>query len=259
MQFEQLISQFIEDVCAGKDNLTPLAYQRKLKYLQIYLDGRPITEVDRATMQNFVQYLLTRNTKRNGLNIIEGKLSPWTIKTVLTTTKHFTKWCYQKGILSQNPMEGVKIPKTPEPNPKAISPETVEQLVLAANSFGELWARPRNVMLIYLLRDTGGRRMGLSNADIDNLDLDEGRLEVVDKGNKNCILRLSENTVKAIRIWLPVRQSIPPLDHKILTSKKGYGIATGTINGILRNLAEYGGITTRSNHMRFAMHLLEIC
>ncbi len=253
MEFDQLTSEFVAEVCAGKNNLTPVAYQKKLKYLRTYLQdtGISIEGINPDAMQKFVCYLLNRDTKRHGSRIIKGKLSPWPIKTVLTTTKYFFRWCEKTGKLPANPMEDVKIPKTPAPEPKAISPKTVERLITVAATYGESWSRPRNIMLIYLLRDTGGRRLGLANADVDNLDLERRKLNVIDKGNKSCVLRLSQNTVSAIREWLPVRESLQPCDHKLLTGKHGYGIVPRTINTILANLAERASIVGRSNPHAF--------
>lgn len=251
MNFEQLISQFVADVCAGKDNLTPVAYRKKLKYLSQYFGDTPPLDVTPNQVRRFIHHLQTRLTKKRGSQIVNEKLSPWTIKTVLTTARHFFKWCHQNGMILSNPMEGIPIPKPPPPNPKAISKDTVDALIKIATETGELWARPRNIALIYLLRDTGGRRLGLANADIDNLDLELGRIDVIDKGDKCCTLRLSPRTIEAIRAWLLVRASLNPLDHKLLTGKHGRGIAPQTINTTLRKLAERGHINGRSNPHSF--------
>ncbi len=253
MILDQFIEEFIEDVCAGKDNLTPVAYRRKLVYLKEYLKHENLTlrRIDSRDMARFVRYLQTRNTKRCGKRIVKGKLSPWTIKTVLGTTKHFFRWCQTNRKLWLDPMMGVKIPRTPAPLPKAISADTVDKLLHAAATYGEEWMRYRNLVLIYLLRDTGGRRMGIANAEIDYLELRRRRLYVTDKGGKHCVLRLSENTKKAIELWLPVREKIPPLDNRLLTGRLGYGIVPGTINSILRILGEHAGITMRKNPHSF--------
>ena len=249
--FNQLISRFVADACAGKDNLTPVAYRKKLKYFSQYFDDTRPADVTPDQIRRFIQYLQTRPTKKRGAQLVNEKLSPWTIKTVLATVRHFLKWCYQSGMIPSNPMDGIPIPKPPQPNPKAISKDTVNSLIKIATDTGELWARPRNIALIYLLRDTGGRRLGLANVDIDNLDLESGRIEVIDKGDKCCTLRLSDPTIEAIQAWLLVRASRNPLDHKLFTGKHGRGIAVQTVNSILRNLAERGHINGRYNPHSF--------
>ena len=65
------------------------------------------------------------------------------------------------------------------------------------------------------------------------------------------VLGLSEPTVEAICAWLPVREAMPPLDHKLLTGIKGKGIVPNTINTVLTNLAAYAGVTARSNPHAF--------
>jgi len=174
-----LINQFIDDVCAGKLNETPVAYRGKLQRLIQFFgaeqDARSLTSDD---LDRFKHHLLSRKTKLRGTKTVKGLLSPFTTHTVLVTVKFFFRWAVEKGHIEANPAVGIKLQKPPKPKPKAIDALTVDQLLKAATKMGRPWEQARNIALILVLRDTGGRVGGLVTANFADLDLKKQRLQV---------------------------------------------------------------------------------
>ncbi|HNB51340.1 MAG TPA: tyrosine-type recombinase/integrase [Anaerolineales bacterium] len=252
VKLNDLVEMFVSDVCAGKTNTTPKTYRGKLSHLIKYFgadaDPSAFTEIE---VKKFKHHLETRKTKYRGKIIVNGSLSPFTVRSSLVSIRHFFKWAASSRYIPNNPMEKIKIQKPPAPDPKAVSNETFEKLVKTAIVEGEIWAQPRNVAILYVLRDTGGRVGGLVGADIDNLDLTRGRMEVIEKGGKRNTLFLSPPTIQILKSWLEIRKTLDPKDYLIFTGKKGTGLTASGIYGMLRRLATSANVTGRHNPHAF--------
>lgn len=243
MELQSLIDKFLEDVCGGKTNQTEAAYRAKLRRLTAFfgpeMDAGQITVND---LDRFKLDLQTRKKKLHGTEEVDGKLSPFTIRTCLVTTRFFFKWAASKRYIPMNPMEGVRIQDAPKPKPKAVMSETVTKLLEAASTHGPNWERARNIALIYVLRDTGGRAGGLAGARLGDLDLKRGWLMVTEKGETQRPLFLIASTVQALRTWLQWRPEVHPVDDRLFSGCEGSGLSYGGIYSALRTLATAAGI-----------------
>lgn len=252
MKLSQSIEDFVQDVCAGKTNLTPKAYRDKLNYyLLSFMNDVELSTITEDDLDNLRFDILTRNKKKRGKKTVKGKLSGFTIRSVLSTVRHFFRWAYENKLIEHNLAIDLNIPNPPNPDPKAIRTETVDGLLEAAATTGIRKLRARNIAIIYLFRDSGGRRGGIAEADIDNLDLERHRLEIKGKGNKPNVIRFTKTTADALREWLLARRLIEPLDNKLFISEHGTGLAISTYNSILRNLAARAAVSGRYNPHAF--------
>lgn len=248
----ETIENFIADVCAGKRNQTPLAYRGKLSRLLHWMDDRSLTVSD-LTMQHIEQFrrsLLEQSTVQRGNRAMPGHLSPFTIHTVLRTVKHFLRWSYEKGLICFDPTS-LKIHPPPPPDPKPVTAENALALLYAAARFGEAWEQARNLAILYTLRDTAARIGAILSADIDNLDLTQGKLFVTEKGNKPHVLHLTEPTITAICEWLKHRPGLHPLDHALFLSQKGTQLSYSGWASTLLRIRQAAGLQGRgrtNNH-----------
>jgi site-specific recombinase XerD len=249
MSLHDLIELFIDDVCAGKVNETAKAYRTKLRQLERFAKDRSIT---RELMKGFMHDMKTRTRHKNGFRMIEGGLSPYTIKTTFQTARHFCKWLFENGHITDNIAPLIKIPNPPPPTPKAISEDTFEQLVRSAMSnVGEEWERARDVAILYYLRDTGGRVGGLVNTRLPNMDLKAGEISTVEKG-RNVQLYINPPTIQAIKHWLSYRAALQPItDHLFISKRTKQGITRQGIARMLNRLAERAGVQDRRNPHSF--------
>ena len=219
------IDHFLAEVCAGKSNETPQAYKSKLKRLDGFLEEQriPLCSLCSRDLTRFI----------NGMQ--ERGLSPFTIHTVMMTVRHFLKWAHHAGMIADL-HSGLKIPQTPRPEPKAIEAAAALRLMEAAARTGEPWERARNLALLYILRDTGGRISAIINSDIDQLDLKRGRLLVREKGNKKQFLYINHPTIAALREWLKCRCELSPKDKKIFIGQYGTGLKRSSIYSLLERI-----------------------
>lgn len=243
MTLQELIDSFLVDVCGGKTNQTEAAYRGKLRRLSLFfgpdLDPKDIT---RGDLDRFKYDLQTRKTKQRGSAKVKGGLSPFTIRTVLITVRFLFSWAASLGYIPMNPMELVRIHTPPAPQPKAITPETVEKLLKVAATHGKNWERARNVAIIYLLRDTGGRAGALAGSLLGDLDLRRGWLLVTEKGSKQTTLFLTQTTIDALTQWVNRRHEVNPTCDRLLLSYKGSGLSYKGLYTLVRELAIKAGI-----------------
>lgn len=247
MTLSELIEEFIGVVCAGKQNETPAAYRGKLKRLLTYWGDRPIDGMTAADVERFLIDLQTRSEHRRGSVVVDGGLSPWTIKTVMTTVKYFLRWCAEHGHIPNNPAQTITTPRPGKPDPKAVDAVTIERMIETAANYGPPWERTRNVAILYTLRDTGGRIGGLVNAEVQNLDLYNGYLVTREKGDQLRILFLNAPTVGALTKWLPCRQTLEPVDHHLFITATGTGLTRKGFYSSIRTIAKAANVEGRYN------------
>jgi site-specific recombinase XerD len=244
MDLSQLINSFVADVCAGS-NETPKSYRCKLNQLHKFLGDR---EISQTVIDAFKVDLLSRQVKQRGAQLIPGQLSPFTIRSVLATVRHFLRWGSEHGHWPAIQLRNIK---EPMPQPKAIDAITFAQLLTAVVETGEDWEQARNLALLYTLRDTGGRAGAVASMDTSNTDLDQGYAIVPDKGDQLSWMALNAPTVEAIRIWMSWRASLKPKDYLIWTGARGSGLTRQGIARVLSRLAHTAGATGRCNPHSF--------
>jgi len=247
-----LIRAWLCDVCAGRETETETAYTNKLNHLLVWCAGRDAATITADDMSAWRAWLIGRRVKRRGWQTVAGSLSPATIHTVITTVKMFFAWASDTGRLPANPAAGLRNIPLPPPEPKAISADTVQRLINAAALHGERCCeRVRNVAIIAMLRDTGGRVGGLINARLPGLDLDSGRVFTREKGRRSRYLYLTPPTREALRAWLAVRHEYAPTDGALFVGRFGRGLGRGGIYSMLRRVALAANIPAPYNPHSF--------
>lgn len=238
MRTEDLVDRFIASVGGWKTNETPAAYRSKLKQLAIFWRRKDIRRIRPADLERFKLALL-------------GRLSPWSVKSILITVRHFFRWCHDHRIIRPNPAENLHIPKPPPPDPKPIPAETFAAILRQAQITGPDWMRARNTAIIYWLRDTGGRVSGLTSARVGGLNLVRGTIETTEKA-RPVTLYLNPPARKALRIWIRHRiQLNPETDHVFVSNKTRCGLTREGIRHILNSLASLANVTGRHNPHSF--------
>lgn len=247
LNLDALIDQFIAEVCAGKTNETPAAYLTKLRFLKRFIEQQQIHEISQLTIDQFRIWLLTRKTKVRGKREVNGSLSPFTIRTVITTVRHFLRWANERGYLPKIVLKNIK---EPQPDPKPISQQTFERLLNAANSLKNDWERARDIAILLILRDTGGRCGSIARINITNLDIKLGTAIVLDKGGRYSWLFFGPTTSQAIETWITYRNSLHPFDDTLFIGQSGHAMNRRSIRRVLDKLAKIAGV----EHERYNPH-----
>jgi len=242
MDIHTLIDLFIADVCAGKTNETPGAYRSKLKRFAVYVEARTLKlkSISREHVEEFRDQLNSQSVKRLGSKLVNGHLSPFTVHTAMRTLKHFLIWGHIHGYLRD--VGNIRITPPPMPDPKPISADNVQALIRSAARTGEAWEQARNTALLYVLRDTGGRLGAILRMDIDKLELNEGKIFTITKGNRQVTLYINAPAISALDAWLAMRPLLNPIDRKVFITPKGTGLTRHGFYSMMARLIDAAGL-----------------
>ena len=208
MNHKDYIDQFI-DYCQFSKGLslnTVRAYRLNLQQYLNWLEGKALqpTQVRVTEIDAFVIQLRKEN-----------KNSPATVNQKIYCLKSFYKWLLRNDLVQKSPMDLVGNVKQAKKLPVYLTEGEQTSLLQASRVFRKLgntrdaWLRQRDELLILTFLDTGLRVSELVDIQIKNLDLKQGILKVIGKGNKEREVVLSDRLVKAITEYLRVIKNEP--------------------------------------------------
>lgn len=138
--------------------------------------------VGRVTRKHVEKWRLTRN------------VSPGTARAELSRVRAFCKWCVENDLMRRDPTRGIKGPRQPRREPRAIGHDGIAETLLHADDRGRV--------CILLGVQEGLRRAEVCGLTTDRVDLEDQLLTVLGKGNKERVVPLSHETAKAIDRYL---------------------------------------------------------
>ena len=162
------------------------AYERDIMEFLNYHEGRK-TKLYQITRRAVNQYLGELRSRHNATTSILRKIS---------SIKGFYEWLQMKGILRDNPVALIELPKRRTPLPKVLSVGEVSRLL---NSD----AIPlQDKTMVELLYACGLRVSELTSLQVKSIDLNGGYLRVIGKGDKERLIPLGDVSAVVIRKYL---------------------------------------------------------
>ena len=174
----------------GLSPLTRENYARDIKQLIKLADTNALNELQNIQIRRFIANL---HSKGLGGKSLARMLSSW--------RGFFTFLVNRKGF-SNNPVIGLRAPKSPKGLPHALS---IEQATKLMDISGDDNLAIRDHAILELFYSSGLRLSELVNLNIDALDFTEGTVEVTGKGNKTRIVPMGAHAMAAIQKWLQTR------------------------------------------------------
>lgn len=228
---------------------TQINYQRQL-YALISL----AKEIELSTWQDLdssaVRLLISRS-KRTGLQARSLSLR-------LSALRSFCDWMVKNELLTANPARGVLNPKLGQHLPKNIDIDEINQL-LDIDHNDPLSVRDR--AMLEVMYGSGLRLSELVGLNCRELNLSDGEIRVMGKGNKERKLPLGRESIKWIKHWLSMRSFLTPQDDALFISKLGKRISPRNVE---KRFAQWGVKQGLSSHVHphklrhsFATHMLE--
>jgi integrase/recombinase XerC len=178
-------------------------------------------------------------------NLIQQRLTPATINRRLAAVKSLVNHAYVTGHCEWT-LEGIKGERlTAYRDTTGIDIERF-RLVLATCPL-ETIQGIRDYAILTLLWSNALRRSELTKCNIKDFDPDEATLRIYDKGRgtEAEIIRLGEETLKALSTYLKMRGETTPDDPLFVAHKSGYDghrLSTNSIYNIVRHRCEKAGI-----------------
>ena len=237
----------------GLSPLTRENYARDIKQL-IKLADEIVTPTSLNELQNIHirRFIATLHSKGLGGKSIARMLSSW---------RGFFDFLIQRHKFEQNPVIGLRAPKSPKSLPHALS---IEQATKLVDIGGDDILSIRDHAILELFYSSGLRLSELVNLDIDALDFSAGTVEVTGKGNKTRIVPMGAHAMQAMQKWLQIRANIAKIntsEKPVFIGLQGRRISARNIQYRLKEWSIKQGINSSVHpHMlrhSFASHVLQ--
>lgn len=186
--------------------------------------------------------------------------SPRSIARSLSALRSFYKFLREQKLRTDNPVAAHKTPKLGRPLPKDLSEQDVEALLYAADTSTALGLRDR--AMLEVLYACGLRVSELINLRVDLINLNQGYLRILGKGNKERLVPLGQIAAEWIEKY--IQEARPHLyksatDYLFLTQHGGIMSRQNFWYAIKRYALQAGIQSELSPHTlrhAFATHLL---
>ena len=198
--------------------------------------------------------------------------TPRGIALIASGWRGFYAWLGREGLVSANPLAGMRAPKAAKPLPKALNVDDAVQLASHHNDEQDPWLQARDIAMVELLYSSGLRVAELTGLDVQAsatargwIDMDSAEAHVLGKGSKRRSVPVGEKAIAALREWLQIRTPQLPEHAQSQTALfvgiRGTRLTSQAIWQRLRARGVQAGISTPVHpHMlrhSFASHVLQ--
>jgi integrase/recombinase XerC len=223
-------------------------------------EGLALEQIATHHLRRWVAQMHSRGRSGRGIALI---LSGW---------RGFFKWLGREGLVTSNPVDGVRAPKAAKPLPKALGVEEAVQLADFADEGASPQLQARDQCLTELLYGCGLRIAEVACLDVQPgdqargwIDLQEGQAHVLGKGGKRRSVPVGRPALEALQAWLQVRQhwaqTVQPPSAALFITRQGRRLSTRQMQSRLKRRSLAAGLATPVHpHMlrhSFASHVLQ--
>jgi len=224
-----------------------------MQYIEQFLSARKLEGLARNTL---IQYRMELNhlppflnkptiqANTNDLRLYFIQFSNQAIRSMsrkISTLKAFYAWLIDEEIIDKNPMKRIKTPKEPKSLPKAMSEQEFEILRYAKKSL-------RNKSIFELLSSSGMRIGEMVVLNIDDIDMDNRKIKVLGKGNKERIIYFSHIAKYCLIEYLHSREDNNPA---LYINKYGNRLSIRSIEMQTKSEAIKAGISIKVTPHRY--------
>lgn len=231
------------------------AYSRDIEKLQQFADSLPNSLKPEA---------FTLNDLRQFINWVnELGMIPSSQARILSGIKSFYKYLLAEDMIRNNPAELLESPKKMRKLPDTLSYQDINKLIEAidlSKSDGT-----RNKAIIEVLYSCGLRVSELTELKLSNLYLEIEFVKVIGKGNKERLVPIGGEAIKALKLWIEHDRVHIPIkkgeEDMVFLNRRGSRLSRVYIFMLIKQLAELAGIkksiSPHTLRHSFATHLVE--
>lgn len=175
----------------------------------------------------------------------------------LSAFRTFAKHLKQMGLITQDPSEAIEAPMRRKSLPKALSQHQATAL-LDQEDVGKTPLRDR--ALLELAYSAGLRASELVGINLADLNLKEGELIVLGKGNKERTALFGEAAGEALARYIATER-VSGSDEPLFTNQRGVRLTTRTVQNVIKRWAMHAGlppdVSPHTLRHSFATHMLD--
>ena len=178
------------------------------------------------------------------------------ISTIRIFFKYLSQDASKKFLLDHNPALNLKTPKKDKRLPKYLSLDDSKRLLDAASNEDNRNCE-RDYAITTLFLNCGMRLSELVGININDIDFEDCKLNVIGKGNKERTIYLNKACMKALSSYLNVRPKIVDKDNKnsdkaLFLSERKERISNRTVQYIINKELMEAGLDSR----KYSVHKL---
>lgn len=169
-----------------------------------YVRGRSKNTIQsyRRDLELYEQFLKQHKDIHYLYAFMKGQgLSDRSQARMISSLRTYFKFLESKDIPAPE-LRSLKLPKVKKTVPKTITPAQFEMLFQAAQVVEEDHKTQRNQLTLLLLFGLGCRVTELIQIELKDIDLQEGYVRIVGKGNKERLVPLTENLLIKVKEYL---------------------------------------------------------
>ena len=230
---------------------TIAAYRRDLALLVELAGAAALDAIESHHIRRFVAQLHARG------------LSGRSLARVLSAWRGFYRWLGLRGEAPQNPVAGIRPPKSPKALPRALSPDEANALL---EPTGDALLDLRDQAIFELFYSSGLRLAELDGIDVNCLaDVAAGEIRVLGKRGKTRIVPVGAKARAAIAAWAARRGEFVKAanadETALFLGRNGRRLSARAIQSRLKRRALLLGLSMHVHpHMlrhSFASHVLQ--
>ena len=255
ISLDRLIEGFL--LSCKVENKSPATisfYQNILNKFQWFLQKYGIDHIDATVIRSFLGYLKDSPNRWDSTNTRANRLvCAYTVDRYYTGLSALFRWAVDEGMIDINPMATIKKPRFQRKIIKGLESDICNKLIGYFNGKSLSDYRNRTILMMFL--DTGLRLSELANLRVTDINMEQGIIKVVGKGDKERLVRIGLKTQKALWGYVARRNS----NSDIIWHGKDNAPLTATgIAQMIRNLGKRLGITLSPHKLRhsFAISFL---
>jgi integrase/recombinase XerC len=252
-KLEGIIDAFLKNL--QLQNYSPKTlegYRIDLKQFLVYLKktNSPIYLVDRTLSREFIYYL---EAKKFGRRSVARKIS---------TLRAFYNYLSKKGKINGNPFKLISTPKLPKKLPNFLTEDEANRILSLFSDGSPLSLRDK--ALLEILYGSGTRVSEVVSVNTNDLDLNEGEIAILGKGNKERIVLIGNFAIASLKKY--IQDGRPKLlkdkeNKALFLNKFGGRVTRRSVERMIKKVCTKLGIkkkvTPHTFRHSFATHLLD--
>ena len=188
----QILDAFIDNIWIekGLSQNTLDSYRSDLEQFSTWLEKNNLSYI-KTSKKEILSYLSFLFQKGLGSKTVARKLS---------SLKSFFRYLVFKSIILNDPSSEVETPKLLKSIPKSISEKEVEALLAAPDEKTDIGLRDKT--MIETLYSCGLRISELTNLELLNLNLRQGVIRVIGKGQKERLVPMGDQLIALLELYI---------------------------------------------------------
>ena len=248
-----VVDRFLDAIWAerGLSENTLKAYRADLLALNQRLKGRKVDLV-RVTRADILEYISWR---------VDGGAKSRSTARQLSSFRRFFRYLLREGVIAEDPTTQIAMPKIGRALPQSLTEEEVEALLAVPVVSDPLGHRDR--AMLELLYATGVRVSELINLKLSQVNLNQGVLRIIGKGDRERLIPLGDEAQDWVKKFIEgprVKILLERQTEYLFPTGRGDRMTRQAFWHIIKRYAKKAGIGKKlSPHTvrhAFATHLL---